>query len=124
RCPHRSLSLHGCVFGSALRTAHATACLHYCSQPSLILDGRDHLPSRGYGVTSRSPLQLQGSASKSTLPPVRIIPTRFPWTSSSCSAIDAYGTAADGSMTIFIVSQIVRIAETIACSLTVTMSST
>ena len=40
------------------------------------------------------------------------------------SAIAAYGTAADGSMMIFIVSQMVRMADTIASSLTVTMSST
>src|SRR5436190_14853149 len=72
----------------------------------------------------RSRLELHGKASKSTLPPVRIIPTRFLSTSLIRSAIAAYGTAADGSMTIFIVSQIVRIAKTIASSLTVTMSST
>src|SRR5438094_10359030 len=68
--------------------------------------------------------RFHGSASRSTLPPVRMIPTRFPPTSITRSRIAAYGTAADGSMTIFIVSQIARIAKTIASSLTVTMSST
>src|SRR4029453_924412 len=68
-------------------------------------------------------LPYHGNASKSTLPPVRMMPIRSPTTLLS-SSIAAYGTAADGSTTIFIVSQIVRIAEMIASSLTVTMAST
>src|ERR1043166_129466 len=67
---------------------------------------------------------FHGKASRSTLPPVRMIPTRFPDTTILFSMIAAYGTAADGSITIFIVSQIVRIDETIASSLTVTIFST
>src|SRR5207249_2505807 len=59
-------------------------------------------------------IYIQGNASRSTLPPVRIIPTRFLPMSIFDSAMPAYGTAADGSVTIFIVSQIVRMAEIIA----------
>ena len=53
-----------------------------------------------------------------------MMPTRFPPMSILDSTIAAYGTAADGSMITFIVSQIVRIAAMIASSLTVTIPST
>src|SRR5207248_5022623 len=114
---HHPLFLHLLVFMLLL------VCSGISAPPPriLIMQQASLMPVRR---DQRSRLELHGKASKSTLPPVRIIPTRFLSTSLIRSAIAAYGTAADGSMTIFIVSQIVRIAKTIASSLTVTMSST
>ena len=56
----------------------------------------------------------QGSRSRSTLPPVTMTPTRRPATGQRASSRQASGTAAEGSMTIFIRSHVMRIARTIA----------
>src|SRR6185503_9101860 len=66
----------------------------------------------------------QGSRSRSRLPPVRMMPTRLPRTSILFSTMAAYGTAPDGSTTIFSTSHTARIAATIDSSVTVTMSET
>src|SRR4029453_12950791 len=68
--------------------------------------------------------RFHGNASRSTLPPVRIMPTRCPATPTFPSLIAPYGTPPGDSTMIFIVSQMLRMAEIIASSLTVTMSST
>ena len=62
----------------------------------------------------RSRVACQGSRSRSTLPPLMMMPTRLPPTSSVRSSRHASGTADDGSTTIFIRSHIIRIARTIA----------
>src|SRR5436305_15023711 len=67
---------------------------------------------------------IQGSESRSTLPPVRMSPRRFDRLSTLPSVTAPYGIAPEGSTTIFIVSQIARIALTMPASLTVTTSST
>src|SRR5262249_6973090 len=64
--------------------------------------------------------ESQGKQSRSTLPPDKITPMRLPVRSPLRSSRAPMGTAADGSMTIFIRSQTWRIALMIAASLTVT----
>ena len=61
-------------------------------------------------------LRCQGSSSRSTLPPESTMPTRRPRTASAPSSRQASGTADDASMTIFIRSQVSRIARTMPSS--------
>src|SRR5665213_4528795 len=66
----------------------------------------------------------QGKWSRSTLPPLTMMPTRAPAMAYAPSSTHASGTAPDGSTTIFIRSQMMRIARTMDSSLQVAMSST
>ena len=77
-----------------------------------------------YALPTRKGRRYQGRASRSTLPPERMIPTLLPATSSSLLIKAATGTAADGSIRIFIRIHTLRIASMIACSSTVTIRLT
>lgn len=59
---------------------------------------------------------IQGSLSRSTLPPVMITPTRLPRNTSGLRRIAARRTAQDGSITIFIRANVRRMASIISCS--------